>query len=266
MFSNNNTKKTSENNFELIVKEYYDDVYRFAYSLAGTPADASDLTQQTFLRYANKSNQIKDENKVKSWLFTVLRNEFTDGKRKATRHPHPPSSNRHRKIIPLILSVAALLLLTGTAVNYFLFPPAVEFPIVSRASTEDFRDHMAYFATQRFTLDKKSSDLEVSRQWLHERGSPIYKMTPELLVKLKGKGCREIDWNGTKVSLVCFLNGNKDLVHLFVVETANLSLEQLEKIGINTRHHNLETRGWNDNKHLYLLVASDPKISLDNLM
>ena len=74
--------------FESIVETYYDDVYRFAYSLAGTPADAGDLTHQTFLRYATKGNQIKDLSKVKSWLFTVLRNQFTDDKRKMSRYQH----------------------------------------------------------------------------------------------------------------------------------------------------------------------------------
>ena len=77
-----------QNTFEQVVKEFYDDVYRFAWSLAKSEADAADLTQQAFLRYAKKGDQIKDRRKVKSWLFSVLRNEFTDGLRKKGRYPH----------------------------------------------------------------------------------------------------------------------------------------------------------------------------------
>ncbi len=78
----------SDLQFTSIVKDYYDDVYRFAYSLAGNTIDAEDLTQQAFLRLANKSSQIKDINKVKSWMFTVLRNEFLDAMRKKAKYPH----------------------------------------------------------------------------------------------------------------------------------------------------------------------------------
>ena len=83
------------NDFERVVRECYDDVYRFACSLTKGGTDAADLTQQAFLRYARKGHQVKDRNKIKSWLFSVLRNEFTDIQRKKTRHPHVELSPVH---------------------------------------------------------------------------------------------------------------------------------------------------------------------------
>lgn len=74
-------------NFERLVADCYDDVYRFALSLTHTEAEAVDLTQQTFLKFARKGGEIKNSSKTKSWLFSVLRNEFTDIKRKTTRFP-----------------------------------------------------------------------------------------------------------------------------------------------------------------------------------
>lgn len=73
--------------FDQIVADCYDDVYRFALSLAGQECDAVDLTQNAFLKFAKKGSSIRETKKAKSWLFSVLRNEFIDLKRKSTRFP-----------------------------------------------------------------------------------------------------------------------------------------------------------------------------------
>lgn len=83
--------------FERIVRECYDDVYRFACSLTRASADAADLTQQAFLRFAKKGDQVRDRGKVKSWLFSVLRNEFTDSQRRKKRYPHVEISPAHEE-------------------------------------------------------------------------------------------------------------------------------------------------------------------------
>lgn len=71
-----------------LVDEYYQPLYRFAYSLAKNEADAVDLTQQTFFRWMKKGHQLRDEKKVKSWLFTTLHREFLSSRRRATKFPH----------------------------------------------------------------------------------------------------------------------------------------------------------------------------------
>lgn len=62
--------------FEKLVDDYYAPLYRFAYSLSGKEADAWDLTQQTFIRWAEKGHTLRDTSKVKTWLFTTLYREF----------------------------------------------------------------------------------------------------------------------------------------------------------------------------------------------
>lgn len=74
--------------FETLVKEHYQDLYRFALSLVKNEADATDLTQQTYLRYAKKGHQIRDYSKVKSWLFTTLRREFYNQAKRSKKFPH----------------------------------------------------------------------------------------------------------------------------------------------------------------------------------
>ncbi len=77
-----------DNDFETIVSNYYQPLYRFGYSLAKNEHEASDLTQQTFFIYAEKGNSLRDPSKLKSWLFTTLYREFLRHRNKAKRIAH----------------------------------------------------------------------------------------------------------------------------------------------------------------------------------
>ena len=74
--------------FEEVVNAYYEPLYRFAFTLARSEADARDMTQDVFTRLARRANQIQDRSRVKSWLFTTLYRAFIDSRRWHTRHPH----------------------------------------------------------------------------------------------------------------------------------------------------------------------------------
>lgn len=78
----------SANQFEAIVRQHYESLYRFAMSLAHTEADARDLTQQAFYIWATKGHQLRDASKVKTWLFTTLHRTFLQARRHQTRFPH----------------------------------------------------------------------------------------------------------------------------------------------------------------------------------
>jgi RNA polymerase sigma factor (sigma-70 family) len=78
----------SAEQFEAIVCEYYEPLFRFAMSLTRAEADARDLTQQTFYVWATKGHQLRDISKVKTWLFTTLHRAFLEGRRRQTRFPH----------------------------------------------------------------------------------------------------------------------------------------------------------------------------------
>lgn len=74
--------------FEQLVSRYYENLFRFALSLARNEDRACDLTQQTFYLWAAKGHQLRDKTKVKSWLFTTLHREFLGGRRRENRFPH----------------------------------------------------------------------------------------------------------------------------------------------------------------------------------
>ena len=70
-----------------MVETYYSSLFRFGISLSGRESDASDLTQQTFLIWAQKGDQLRDFSKVKTWLFTTLYREFLRSRRREKSHP-----------------------------------------------------------------------------------------------------------------------------------------------------------------------------------
>jgi RNA polymerase sigma-70 factor (ECF subfamily) len=74
--------------FESLVARYYSSLYKFAYSLTQAEADACDLTQQTFYIWATKGHQLREQSKVKTWLFTTLHREFLESRRRHNRFPH----------------------------------------------------------------------------------------------------------------------------------------------------------------------------------
>lgn len=74
--------------FENLVHCHYQPLFRFAFSLTNSEADASDLTQQTFYVWATKGSQLRDGSKIKSWLFTTLHRAFLQTRRRQSRFPH----------------------------------------------------------------------------------------------------------------------------------------------------------------------------------
>jgi RNA polymerase sigma factor (sigma-70 family) len=73
--------------FDDVVNAHYESLYRFALSLTRREADACDLTQQTFYRWAKKGGQLRDKSKAKSWLFTTLYREFLGQRRREDKFP-----------------------------------------------------------------------------------------------------------------------------------------------------------------------------------
>ena len=69
---------------ERLVALHHAVLYRYAYRLTGSPADAEDLTQQTFLAAHANLDQLRTAEAGRGWLFTILRNSFLKTQRKRT--------------------------------------------------------------------------------------------------------------------------------------------------------------------------------------
>lgn len=76
-----------------LIDEHYQVLYRYAYRLSGSQADAEDLTQQTYLLAQENLNQLRDPSAARSWLFTILRNAYLKSQR-VRRHTKTVSLER----------------------------------------------------------------------------------------------------------------------------------------------------------------------------
>jgi RNA polymerase sigma-70 factor (ECF subfamily) len=73
-----------------LVAEYHAELYRYAYRLTGSQADAEDLTQHVFLMAHSRGQQLRDEGSIRNWLFAILRNTYLKTARR--RLPLPAGS------------------------------------------------------------------------------------------------------------------------------------------------------------------------------
>ena len=59
-----------------LVDQHFESVYRFAYRLSGTSHDAEDISQQAFLDAHRKLDTLREPDKVRAWLFMIVRNLY----------------------------------------------------------------------------------------------------------------------------------------------------------------------------------------------
>lgn len=83
----------------------------------------------------------------------------------------------------------------------------------------DYRDSMSDFAANKLkSLTFRTSDVTEAKRWLAENGSIAELTLPGGLEGRPSLGCRILDWQGEKVSLVCFELANGKVVHLLTVD------------------------------------------------
>jgi len=81
----------SQRNVERLVEEHYAALYRYAYRLTGSAADAEDLTQEAFCKAQVHWAQLRDPGRAKPWLFSILRNAYL----------HRARTARHQRCVSL---------------------------------------------------------------------------------------------------------------------------------------------------------------------
>jgi len=57
---------------------YADDIKQFIYSKVNDTNNTEDILQDTFIKIHTKLHSLKDETKLKSWIFTIARNTILD--------------------------------------------------------------------------------------------------------------------------------------------------------------------------------------------
>jgi RNA polymerase sigma-70 factor, ECF subfamily len=59
-----------------LVENHYSSLFRYAYRLTGNSQEAEDLTQDAFCQAQLKWAQLRDVERARPWLFTILRNAY----------------------------------------------------------------------------------------------------------------------------------------------------------------------------------------------
>lgn len=81
--------------FEEIVRRWEIPVGRFLAKLCGDAHEASDLTQEVFLRVYLRGAAYRDEGHFRTWLYRIALNLARDAARRRTRKPAVPLTERH---------------------------------------------------------------------------------------------------------------------------------------------------------------------------
>jgi len=73
-----------------MVELFYESLYRYAYRLSGSAADADDLTQEAFCKAQMQFATLRDRGRAKPWLFSIVRNLYLHRLRSERQHATVP--------------------------------------------------------------------------------------------------------------------------------------------------------------------------------
>lgn len=71
--------------YEACVSACADSMYRVAYRLTSHPTLARELVQETYLQAWKNLGKLKERSKLRSWMFSILRNQYTKLIRKESK-------------------------------------------------------------------------------------------------------------------------------------------------------------------------------------
>src|SRR5262249_48585197 len=80
----------SRRTVERLVEEHYIALYRYAYRPSGGEADAEAPTQEAFGKAQMTLSQLRQTDRAKNWLFTILRNAYLHRVRTDRQPPAVP--------------------------------------------------------------------------------------------------------------------------------------------------------------------------------
>lgn len=63
---------------EKLIKENYDDIYRYCYCHLNNVGIAQDMTQETFLKFLNNIDRYQEYGKLKNYLYVIAGNTIRD--------------------------------------------------------------------------------------------------------------------------------------------------------------------------------------------
>lgn len=76
--------------FHTLVQRYQRRLFSVCHRILGSPQDAEDAVQETFVRLARHASSFRGDAQVSTWLYSIARNVCTDRVRYSARRPAVP--------------------------------------------------------------------------------------------------------------------------------------------------------------------------------
>ncbi len=213
--------------------------------------------------FAEALEQARLDPELAAWFAEERR--FAEAMTRALRAQKPPDHLRQslllgNKVVSLhrqrplwtrpvlwFALAAALAMFLGLGILFQQSGPSVTGPQLAREIIE-------LAESGKITLGKMSSNPDELKSWLATRGSPHDFTIPAGLRGYPGVGCQTYVVNGTKVSLLCFMLGKDQVVHLFVVDEKALEDAPGEEPSF-VREHDKVAATWSVGGKTYLLMG-----------
>jgi hypothetical protein len=131
----------------------------------------------------------------------------------------------------------------------------------------EFEKFVANAAATLDRLDVETNNVAAVRQWLSVHGAPNNFVLPSSLTGRPSLGCRLFEWNGQRVSLVCFEIENRRVAHMFVINRAGFGdLNASGSPQFQTRSDGITTAAWSDRERMYVVAIRNGESELKRLL
>lgn len=105
-----------------------------------------------------------------------------------------------------------------------------------------------------FSLEIMGEDTQLLIAHLKNKQLPYPTSLPARLEALKGKGCRELNIDGRRGSLICYNLGKDGLIHLITFLRNDLEADSLSNKPRFSRQGEWASAQWQDGQRVYLLM------------
>lgn len=223
-------------------------------------------------RFAEARARLERDAELRSWFEQERRFDAAVRERLGAVPPPPgllprllaargrPTVGRRASVWQLPLALAAsLALLLGLG---FYGWKATREPVTPLSAC---RTHLAEWLRQFPRLDLESEQLAEVKAWLAARGVTDEVSVPTGLQQFPTIGCRQLDWQGRSVSLICFMVDG-DVMHLVVVSGPPLEGVAAQGDYRFARAGEFRTAAWSRAGATYLLLTRAPANALRRVL
>jgi hypothetical protein len=156
-------------------------------------------------------------------------------------------------------------LAAGTAMIALVVLVCLLFTPQRGKSLESFRQTMTACSLQNHEhVTFEVNDLSKIQAWLQSNGATTNFDLPPGIQAVGVQGCKVIDWNNQKVTMICFFSKEKgEHLDLFIVNSPNGSLLPKARAPQFARENGLMTACWSKNDNVYLLTGENAQAVRD---